>query len=79
MIETRLQMLLAERRMKQIELARAIFVRPNTICDLYNGWATSINFTTLDLLCKELECDISDILRYVSNGNGRSNSYGMSL
>ena len=66
MIKVNLSTLLGKRKWKQADLKRHTGVRPNTISDLYNEEATAISFHNLELICKALECDISDLLEIVS-------------
>lgn len=51
--------------MTQAELARKTGIRPNTISDLYNGFAIGIKFKQLDLICEILECDISYLIERI--------------
>ncbi|GAC41607.1 helix-turn-helix domain-containing protein [Paenibacillus popilliae] len=37
----------------------------NGISKLYNGDTNGIQFETLDLLCKSLECTVADLIEYV--------------
>jgi len=61
-IRVLLSVRLGERRWTQADLARATGIRPSTIGELYNELAERVNLDHLDLICKVLECDISDIL-----------------
>lgn len=56
---------LGERRWKQADLARKTGIRPNTINDIYHELCTSIKLEHLDLICEALECDLTDLIRYV--------------
>lgn len=62
MIKILLSTRLGERRWKQADLARATGIRPATINELYNELTDRVNLEHLDLICKALDCDISDIL-----------------
>ena len=67
MIKVHLSRLLGERKMKQSVLSRRANIRANTICDLYGERATAISFITLEAICRELNCDISDLLELYPN------------
>lgn len=62
MIRILLSIRLGERRWKQADLARATGIRPATINDLYNEITDRVNLEQLDLICKALECNLSDLL-----------------
>lgn len=64
-IRIRLSRLLGERRWTQAKLARRTKVRPSTIGDYYHELAERVNLKHLSKICKELNCQISDILEYV--------------
>ncbi len=55
---------LAKRKMKSNELAQRIGITEQNISILKTGKAKAIRFTTLDLICKELDCQPGDILEY---------------
>lgn len=48
--------------MTQAELSKLTGIRPNTINDLYHEWATRISLEQLDLICKALNCRLTDLL-----------------
>lgn len=53
---------LGELRWTQADLARKTGIRPNTINDLYNDFASRVSLEHLDLICEVLNCDLSEIL-----------------
>jgi putative transcriptional regulator len=67
MIKNHLSRLMGERKMKQSELARLTGIRPNTVSDLYNEFASAISFDHLESICRVLKCGISDLLEIVPN------------
>ena len=71
MIRILLSARLGERRLKQSELSRMTGIRPNTISDLYNEFATRISLDDLDLICEALDCDITDIIQRIPNEERR--------
>ncbi|MER5554319.1 helix-turn-helix transcriptional regulator [Streptomyces sp. NPDC002793] len=63
---------LAERNMSVGEFAAAIGISPANVAVLKNGRAKAVRFTTLDAICRTLDCQPGDVLRWVSDtpGNG---------
>jgi len=59
-----LDVMLATRKMKSNELAQRIGITEQNISILKTGKAKAIRLTTLDAICKELECQPGDILEY---------------
>lgn len=64
-----LDVILAKRKMKSKELAKIIGITTANLSILKSGKAKAIRFTTLEAICKALDCQPSDILEYVSNEN----------
>ncbi|TBN56588.1 transcriptional regulator [Glaciihabitans arcticus] len=56
--------LLVERRMSVGDFATAIGITPANVAVLKNGRARAIRFSTLDAICRVLECQPGDILRW---------------
>lgn len=63
-IRIRLDRVLFERRMSLAELADRVGVAPANLTLLKAGEAQAIRFSTLDALCRELECQPGDLLAY---------------
>ena len=59
---------LARRKMSVAELAAAIDITPVNVSVLKNGRAKAVRFSTLDAICRVLECQPGDILRWVPDG-----------
>lgn len=59
-----LDVMLAKRKMRSNELANAIGITEQNISILKTGKAKAIRFSTLDAICKFLECQPGDILEY---------------
>ena len=55
--------LLVERGMGVGEFAAAIGITPANVAVLKNGRARAIRFSTLDAICRVLDCQPGDILR----------------
>ncbi len=61
-----LDVVLAKRKMKSIELAKLIGITEQNLSILKTGKAKAIRITTLDAICKHLECQPGEILEYNS-------------
>lgn len=57
-----IQSKMKEKNISRYELAKRIGVTYPTITSIYNGESTSIKFEILESLCKELDCDLNEIL-----------------
>ena len=64
MIIVNLDVELAKKKMSSGELAERIGITPANLSVLKTGKAKAIRFTTLDAICKELDCQPGDILEY---------------
>ena len=61
-----LDVMLAKRKMKSKDLAEIIDITTANLSILKSGKAKAIRFSTLEAICKALECQPSDILEFVS-------------
>ena len=68
MIRVNLDIMLARRGVSGGELAEAIGITQASILKTNKGKA--IRFSTLDAICKKLNCTPGDILEYVEDNNG---------
>lgn len=59
-----LDVMLARRKMSVQEFADAIGITPANVAVLKNGRAKAVRFTTLDAICRVLDCQPGDILRW---------------
>lgn len=64
MIEINLDVMLAMRKMTSLELAEKIGITPANLSILKTGRAKAIRFSTLDAICKALDCQPGDIISY---------------
>lgn len=55
---------LAKRKMSVGDFAEAIGITPANVAVLKNGRAKAVRFTTLDAICRVLDCQPGDILRW---------------
>ena len=60
-----LDVILAKRKMKSKDLAEIIGITTANLSILKSGKAKAIRFSTLEAICKALDCQPSDILEYV--------------
>ena len=59
-----LDVMLAKRKMGAGELAEKIGITPANLSILKNQTARAIRFSTLDAICRALDCQPGDILEY---------------
>lgn len=64
MIRCKLKVLMAERRITQLELSAATGISRMTLTALANGKAKGVQYHTLERLCDYLHCSVGDILAY---------------
>jgi putative transcriptional regulator len=58
---------LAKKKMSVNDFAAAIDITPVNVSVLKNGRAKAIRFSTLDAICRVLECQPGDILVWVAD------------
>jgi len=66
-IQVTLDRVLLERRMSLTELCDRVGVTLANLSILKTGKAKAVRFTTLEALCRELECQPGDILQFVDD------------
>jgi putative transcriptional regulator len=66
-IVVNLDVMLAKRKCKSKQLAEAIGITEQNLSVLRSGRAKAIRFTTLDKICKALDCQPGDILEYAED------------
>jgi putative transcriptional regulator len=59
-----LDVVLAKRKMKSVELAKLIGITEQNLSILKTGKAKAIRFSTLEAICRHLECQPGDILEF---------------
>ncbi|MFD0863336.1 helix-turn-helix domain-containing protein [Sungkyunkwania multivorans] len=64
-IVVNLDVMLAKRKMRSKELAERIGITTANLSILKSGKAKAVRFSTLEAICKELDCQPGDILEYV--------------
>ncbi len=63
-IKINLDIELARKKMKSNELAEIIGITPANLSILKTGKAKAIRFSTLEAICKALDCQPGDILEF---------------
>lgn len=64
-ITVNLDVMMAKRKVSLGELSERIGITPANLSILKTGKARAIRFSTLDAICRELDCQPQDILEYV--------------
>jgi putative transcriptional regulator len=59
-----LDVMLAKRKMRSKELAEIIGITTANLSVLKSGKAKAVRFSTLEAICKALDCQPADILKY---------------
>lgn len=63
-IRLSIDQLLAQRRISVGDFAATVGITPANVAVLKNGRAKAIRFSTLDAICRVLNCQPGDILHY---------------
>ncbi len=67
-IVVNLDVMLAKRKMRLNELSEAVGISAQNLSILKTGKARAVRFSTLDALCRALECTPGDLLEYRPEG-----------
>jgi putative transcriptional regulator len=70
MIRLRLGYLLLDRQMKLVELAQKTGISLNNLSILKTNNARAIRFSTLNAICKALDCTPGELIEYVPDPAG---------
>jgi putative transcriptional regulator len=65
-IITNIDVMLAKRKMSVTELTQKVGITMANLSILKNGKAKAVRFSTLEAICKALDCQPGDILEYKS-------------
>ncbi len=65
MIRVNLDVVMAKRHMSSGELSDRLGITPANLSILKNNKGKAVRFSTLDALCKILDCRVEDILEYI--------------
>ena len=69
-IVVNLDVVMAKRKISSLELAKALDITPANLSILKTGKAKAIRFSTLESICRTLNCQPADILEYVEEKDG---------
>lgn len=67
MIVVNLDVMMAKRKMSLNELSERVNITNSNLSILKNNKAKAIRFSTLEAICRELQCQPGDILEYREN------------
>ena len=67
-IMVNLDVMMARRKMSLGELAQKVDITMANLSILKNNKARAVRFSTLEAICKALDCQPGDILEYVPDG-----------
>lgn len=67
-IVVRIDVELARRKMSVGKFAERVGITPANVSVLKNGRAKAVRLSTLDAMCKVLECQPGDLLEWVPEG-----------
>ena len=62
-----LDVMMAKRKISLNELSERVEITPANLSILKTGKAKAIRFSTLEMICKELDCQPGDILEWVND------------
>ncbi len=68
MIILRLDRVMADRKISLNELAQRVGISTVNLSNLKTGKVRAVRFTTLDAICKVLDCQPGDLLEYKKTG-----------
>lgn len=64
MITVNLDVMMAKRKMSLNSLSEKVGITVANLSILKNNKAKAVRFSTLDAICKALDCDVQDILNF---------------
>ncbi|UCG61356.1 MAG: helix-turn-helix transcriptional regulator [Candidatus Zixiibacteriota bacterium] len=64
-IQINIDVMLAKRKMSLTDLAERIGITLTNLSLLKTGKVKGVKFSTLDIICRELDCQPGDILEYI--------------
>lgn len=76
MIILRLDRMLAERKISSKELAEHVGISQVNLSRIKTGKVSAIRFSTLDAICRVLDCQPGDVLEYISDDEA-DNLFGL--
>lgn len=67
MIVVNLDVMMAKRKMSLTELSERVDITPANLSILKTGKAKAVRFSTLESICKVLDCQPGDILEWIDD------------
>lgn len=64
-IEIKLDLVMVQRKVKLTDLAQKVGISATNLSLLKTGKVKGIRFSTLEAICRELDCQPGDVLEYV--------------
>ena len=71
-IMVKLDVMMAKRKMSLGELAQKVDITMANLSILKNNKARAVRFSTLEAICKALDCQPGDILEFVPDGEEKT-------
>ncbi len=68
-IVVRLDVMMAQRKVRGLDLAERVGLTPANLSKLKTGRVKAIRFSTLEALCRALDCQPGDLLEYVAEAS----------
>ena len=65
-----LDVMLAKRKVRLNELAKAVGITEQNLSIIKNGKAKGMRFSTLESICEYLDCQPGDILEFIKEPSG---------
>lgn len=66
-IISRLDRMMADRKISLNELANRVGIAPINLSHIKTGKNKALRYSTLNAICRELECQPGDLIEYVSD------------
>lgn len=76
MIILRLDRMLAERKISSKELAKRVGISQVNMSRIKTGKVSAVRFSTLDAICRALDCQPGDVLEYMPDDEA-DNLFGL--
>ena len=64
-INVNLDVMMAKRKISVGDLAERVDITPANLSILKNNKAKAVRFSTLEAICRELDCQPGDVLEYI--------------
>jgi putative transcriptional regulator len=64
-----IDVMLAKRKMSVTELSEKVGITMANLSILKNGKAKAVRLSTLEAICRALECEVGDVLEYRNENN----------